>query len=429
NRPGWASGNAMTVLSKPGRPTTGGAICAYEDCDATYHTQIAKLVITYPLGNPHIYQSSVTWSPNQVYRNDAVLIEKANLGALTADGQWYYDSGAQLLYIYSTNNPSSDTIEATRRNNVVLVSSNGYLTLAGLHVIKSNVNNLGLVSASYVTISNSEFDHSSGSGVSIGSGSYNVLFDGGSVHNNGSGGGDGDGIGIGNSADASHDIAIQNMDIYANGNATMGNNISIGITDTGQSPYNILIQRNIIRDATYFCGILDSASAATVVISHNTIVNNAYCGVQAYNTTATTAMTVELYNNTIVGNRVYGLSGAGILGTTTITAKNNIIWNNASGAYAEYGWDTSHAGTLTMLSDYNHVHHTNGNYAFLYGSTGMTLAGWHSTTGQDTKSITSDPLFTNAGAGDFTLQSGSPAINAGVCISGVTPCPTNIGAK
>jgi hypothetical protein len=38
--------------------------------------------------------------------------------------------------------------------------------------------------------------------------------------------------------------------------------------------------------------------------------------------------------------------------------------------------------------------------------------------------------MTNPGAGDFTLQVGSPAIGAGVYISGVsTANPPNIGAK
>lgn len=51
--------------------------------------------------------------------------------------------------------------------------------------------------------------------------------------------------------------------------------------------------------------------------------------------------------------------------------------------------------------------------------TTYTLATWKSTKSQDSASpeaITSDPLFTNAGAGDYKLQAGSPARDLGVDI-------------
>jgi len=65
-----------------------------------------------------------------------------------------------------------------------------------------------------------------------------------------------------------------------------------------------------------------------------------------------------------------------------------------------------------------------------------TLANWQaalagtSFTGKDANSLQADPLFTNFAGGDYTLQSGSPAIGAGVFISGVsTANPPNIGAR
>ena len=43
----------------------------------------------------------------------------------------------------------------------------------------------------------------------------------------------------------------------------------------------------------------------------------------------------------------------------------------------------------------------------------LTLAAWQATYGQDTNSISSNPLFTDAANHDFTLQGGSPALTTG----------------
>ena len=42
-----------------------------------------------------------------------------------------------------------------------------------------------------------------------------------------------------------------------------------------------------------------------------------------------------------------------------------------------------------------------------------TLASWQTGTSQDAHSLATNPLFTNAAAGNYTLQPGSPAISAG----------------
>jgi len=50
----------------------------------------------------------------------------------------------------------------------------------------------------------------------------------------------------------------------------------------------------------------------------------------------------------------------------------------------------------------------------LYDAAGKTLATWRTSTGYDNNSpVPADPLFVSAGT-DFSLQAGSPAINAGV---------------
>jgi hypothetical protein len=63
------------------------------------------------------------------------------------------------------------------------------------------------------------------------------------------------------------------------------------------------------------------------------------------------------------------------------------------------------------------------------GEAGINLASWQ-LTGQDKDSLNVDPLFMNAGAGDFRLKPGSPAYGAGIYIPGVsTNVSPNIGVK
>lgn len=103
----------------------------------------------------------------------------------------------------------------------------------------------------------------------------------------------------------------------------------------------------------------------------------------------------SMYNNTIYSGAQIG-SGVELTTPTgpTLTFKNNIIYGFATGFKKT-------AGTLT--EDYNLIYNTGtANYS------GLT-AGSHS--------ISVDPLFTNAGSNDFTLQSTSPAIDSGVTVS------------
>ena len=73
------------------------------------------------------------------------------------------------------------------------------------------------------------------------------------------------------------------------------------------------------------------------------------------------------------------------------------------------------------VSDYNIFYDTSssfGSSSMVFGgdfawNNGVTYLTWQSR-GFDTHSIIGDPLFTNASAGDYTLQTGSPALGAGL---------------
>jgi hypothetical protein len=88
------------------------------------------------------------------------------------------------------------------------------------------------------------------------------------------------------------------------------------------------------------------------------------------------------------------------------------------------------SGSLTFISDHNLILQTSGDRYFFFIASEYHLTDWRTNTSQDANSLVSDPLLTNPSASDFTLQSGSPAIGAGIYIPGVsTANPPNIGAK
>jgi hypothetical protein len=357
----------------------------------------------------NIYNASVAWTPNQVLRSGTPLTKEASLGALTADGQWYYDSGTTTLYVYSIS-ALGTSIEATHRNRAALIDNKSYITLSGLHLTMANQDNLWLETADHCTFSNLELDYAASDGALVSNGSNNLLFDGGSSHNNGHGYGDGDGIGIGQQGAASHDITVQNMDIYSNGYSTQGSAVAVSDTAEGNPPTAIIVQYNKLRDSVD-TGL--NVSGGTVLAQYNIITGNGFAGIQIIPQGATQVATVSAYGNTIYSNGEYGLVGGSVnSGTGTLTAKNNILLNNNTSAnHSEIGW--WQPTFITFVTDYNIIYHSIAGLTFFYDGSSNTFTQWKSNTGQDAHSLTSDPKVTNAAAGDFTLQNASPAINAG----------------
>lgn len=102
---------------------------------------------------------------------------------------------------------------------------------------------------------------------------------------------------------------------------------------------------------------------------------------------------MSFYNNTLVNTEQVG-TGISLESIETVTVRNNII----------YGFDTGiskSSGAINTTEDYNIVY--NAGTAAVSG-TGFVLGA---------NSLTSDPQLTDVAAGDYTLQAGSPAVNAG----------------
>lgn len=125
------------------------------------------------------------------------------------------------------------------------------------------------------------------------------------------------------------------------------------------------------------------------------------------------ARNIWVVNNTFYGNGVAGFRyNPGFNGSSTIPIylRNNIFHVALGyGVRIDTNWRIS-------LSDYNDYWMTGSGLAgYWYGGTSYaTLADWRYGTGLDTNSISADPLFANAGAGDFHLTVFSPCCDRGL---------------
>ena len=108
-----------------------------------------------------------------------------------------------------------------------------------------------------------------------------------------------------------------------------------------------------------------------------------------------------IYNNTVYNHpkneMMFGPSA------TNITARNNILYKTTAGEYTVRVYSGSTGGTITD----NLIYHSNPSF-YIQNQGSATISN----------NINGNPLFTNAGAADFTLQSpSSPAIDKGVTLA------------
>jgi len=151
----------------------------------------------------------------------------------------------------------------------------------------------------------------------------------------------------------------------------------------------------------------------------------------------------NVYNNTVVKNANVGIVSIGPVRVdgaghnvysygnnllNNIVARNSAYQDPASGAgnFFQYEVDNVGGGTDTTgvpnlspiapfkqsTSDYNLFQLGPNQFGFA-SWTYQTFSSWQLGTSQDEHSLANDPKFTNEAGGDYTLQPGSPAINAG----------------
>jgi hypothetical protein len=394
-------------------------------------------------------------------------VPEASIAALTADGEWYWASN--LLYVYSSTSPSGRTIEAAARQNSIDTSGQQYLVFNGLEVQHGNSlfsqGGITIAGAGHVTVQNCHAAYNAQSGISIldtagpsisilnneldhnnmgfityryaGAGSgTETLVSGNYVHNN-------DYIhpgavyGMGIQVYGNHVIVQTNL-VQNNGNAGM-DTIGIHIVATvGSSTYG---EYNTIRYNAISGQVTNTGDGAGIETDNSTANNDIYGNViygnygpclDLYESSA------NVYGNTCYNN-LLNPAFAGRMGeiaisnvpdnlSITLNVKNNLLYATRPYSYGIYVDENSYNKTLAIS---NNLFYGTGqtNWYFWNATAGSNLASFNALAGV-AANLNGSPLFTNAGSGDFALQSGSPAIGAGVYVPGAsTANPPNIGAK
>src|SRR3989344_3934555 len=178
----------------------------------------------------------------------------------------------------------------------------------------------------------------------------------------------------------------------------------------------VVIEQNILHDNNLQGVDMDGAQNGT--IRNNLIYNNRYIGIVGFQLGGATGQkNHKIYNNTIMipstsGNYAIEMKD-GDLGGHTIF--NNILMTAGSGGSIA-------VGNTKFPSNDNIVI---GKFSVDEESTTMNFASWQSR-GYDTNSIvsTASALFTNSTTNDYTLKSGSPAIDKGVSAFNAVSAPT-----
>jgi hypothetical protein len=234
-----------------------------------------------------------------------------------------------------------------------------------------------------------------GGGVSVQAGAHHVRFQNGEIKN-----AMGQGVQGGFGGGATTNIELINMRIHHNGNPvqgpTYGGRLDHGIYVAIQG---LLIDGcDIYENTGYGIQIYDSSggnSSGTVIRNTRVHDNHGDGGV-----ILSYGSNIQFYNNVVYNH----LTGVGVnYNASNVQIYNNTIYNHPNGMGVEIGSGAS--GTNVR----NNILYRNGQALADYS--GSTTAS---------SNLTTDPKFADATNGNFTLQSSSPAIDAGVTISIVT---------
>jgi hypothetical protein len=435
----------------------------------------ANLVTSWSVSSGTTFKASLTTQPNNVFINGSRATKGGSSTSL-GNQQWWWGSG--LLYVRNdAGNPSSVglTVEAAQRSYSIDTNSQNGFVLDGLQLSMSNSDESGLYvhwMASGFTINNCVITNHYGFGIHINGTSTSGLISNCTITFCGEAG-----IWQSHANNTNWTITgntvtdcgwrsvstpgfLSGMLLEMVGGSVTNNTVrrcgsgafgyyEHGLYFGGVGESNTQVSGNVITDMPNGYGIKSRVGG---VLHHNTVLRCVPGGID-FSGNATGNITPLLYKTVIAYCGTGSSSGGGLAldretGTISIRAYNLTLYHNSSGvggAQSEFAVFANLGGTINLrnnivvastggkyvqiaaqsgaiTSDYNIFFGvSDGTNPFVYAGTHYNYAGWKAlASGRDTHSITSDPLFTNAGASDFSLQAGSPAINAGVAISGIT---------
>jgi parallel beta-helix repeat protein len=402
-----------------------------------------------------VWQAALTTESQQVFLDGTKGTEAATIAAVDAANEWIWDSN--ILYIYSSGgDPDTEYttpgIEASQRNYAINVDGKSYLDFENLHVKYTNMHgiyttnasnnhNYTNITASYnkqngfwswdgsddhrddYTFTDCTFSYNAAAGLShVGlTDDWTItrcVFDHNSL--------DDDVADTGGYRYVAADTSTRGVNIvvtdsvsHTNGTGVSGSRgygFWLDIPGSGSKITRCLAYDNFQSGIMVEYAYIDT----NIEVTYNIAYGNLY-GIALYRR----SHDVKIYNN-VVYNNDYGLVLFGDSATGDADdfddnmIKNNISYRNVySNLLAKYGPDNSGDGSGNVYSNNslgpesdvgvaptNLVEWGDANYDDTYDN-------WETAYGGTTNSIESDPLMTDPANDDFTLQSTSPAINAG----------------
>jgi len=362
----------------------------------------ADVVKPWTQSNGSIYSAPLSASPGNVFVDGGPPwgYKAASSVAAMAAGTWFWDSAAQLLYVwlYDSSNPTGHTVEAATREYGFYVNSGicddlSYITINGLTFQRSYGYGIyfhcfgGNSPLTGVVIENNTV-RQTGTGQVDGGQYYNGVFflqepwyagAAPQILNNAISytGGHGNGINL-QGADGA---------VISGNNVSNWNHNGIDIKDAD----GVLIDSNIVHDQPSSGSALYAEQSQETV--QRNIVYNASNGIQV-----SVGTSANVYNNSIYNSPTgiyYGPTA------TAIVAENNAV----KGSATSFGTD----GSPGLTEDYNDW---GANPKLSIGPNRYTFAQWLAL-GSHLHDLAADPMFTSP-PGNMNLLQGSPCINAGI---------------
>lgn len=278
------------------------------------------------------------------------------------------------ILVANVNSVTLRPTSAAADTNVVFVNSRDYITFDGLDADAINLTGAGSVYAYRV-----END-----GVSS-----HIIFQNGTARNASATSGFEAGVQL--EGAGSHQVL--NMDIY---------NIGNGSDPTLHHGIYIITPNNII-DGNRIHAVTGYALHQNSGAPNNNIYRRNYCYLNVNR-----GMILNVGDNTQVYNNIFANNSgtSGDHGGITIVTNGNLIFNNT--IYGNQGYAIRVTGGSGNQARNN----------ILYGNTSDTIFEDGGTITVSNNLLGTNPLFVNAPGGDFHILGGSPAVNAGVDLSG-----------
>lgn len=405
-----------------------------------------------------VYQTALAEPPQIFFDGTRGIIDDTACPAnVDATHEWCWL--ANVLYVYSAGGDpyttyTSPGMEYSARSQPFKIDGEDYITIKDLDlrmgsyssvhhtgssqgvvlegIIGSNAYRRGLWSyggsVTDLTIAGCDVSYSGGSGIALNN-VDTALVTGNTVYNNGQldilSPGDHDstnGIRVYNSS--TQGITIEGNEVYLNGKDALGNPVVSGergggihFDNAGTGDVGRVVRYNDVYDNQNY-GIMLELSTHYGEVYYNIVYDNDEEGIRLYNRISYS----EIYNNVVYGNGAEGLELLGDGTASSIednTFKNNISTDNTSGNLrAVFGGEndgTNGSGNVYLNNGLDaeapgFVEWGNGVFYNSYDAWETPYCGGGASC---SSSVESDPTMTDPANGDFTLQVGSDAINAG----------------